>query len=290
MKSQSLLGLITSLTISGTVPFLATVINPAPAFADNASVIRKVVLFDLFQRGGFSGITPEVTKVTVVDSYGLAHWFWGQGRGETFLIRENEKWRTIVSTSGALHPSTLVRYGIPRDTARTIINLDRGGSEESLAVAEPFIPVLPQLQQQTDVLILLPSEMPLKGRPIYVTSQIGNDQYQLNLELDSKCRGVIACTIGSFSAEPVGKLYYADDPFTKEVHLAKGIPGYFIPSRCDPTSRRTERNFYCRPSTIEWIWEDSVYRISLRGVGRNVSEEEAILSAIANSAIEAGPR
>ncbi|NEP14172.1 MAG: hypothetical protein F6K14_29055 [Symploca sp. SIO2C1] len=289
MKGKSLLGCLISLSILGTAPFLGTLTNPAPAIADDSSVIRKVVLFDLFQRGGFSGITPEVTKITFFDSYALAHWLWGQGGGETFLIKENEKWRTIVSGSGALNPSTLVRYGIPRDTARTLINLDRGAPEESLAVAEPFIPVLPQLQQQTDVLILLPSKIPLKGTPIYVSSQIENNQYQLNLELNSKCRGVISCTIGSFSAQPVGQLYYADDPFTKEVHLVKGIRGYFIPSRCD-VSRTAETNFSCRPSTIEWVWEGSVYRISLRGVSRDVGEEEAIMSAIANSAIEAGPR
>jgi|GEM_PF-1886938 len=290
MKNKSLLGCIISLSILGTAPFLATITNPPPAIADDSSVIRKIVLFDLFQRGGFSGITPEVTKITFFESYALAHWFWGQGGGETFLIKENQRWRTIVSVSGALNPSTLVRYGIPRDTARTIINLDRGAPEESLAVAEPFIPVLPQLQQQTDVLILLPSKMPLKGAPIYVSSQISNKQYKLNLELNSKCQGIISCTIGSFSAEPVGQLYYADDPFTKEVHLAKGIRGYFIPSRCNRTLRTAESNFACRPSTIEWVWEDLVYRIVLRGVGRNLGEEEAIMSAIANSAIEAGPR
>jgi len=290
MKSQSLLSCLLSLTILGTTPLLATIIAPAPAIADDSSVIRKVVLFDLFQRGGFSGITPEVTKITFFESYALAHWFWGQGGGETLLIKENDKWRTVVSASGALHPSTLVRYDIPRDTARTIINLDRGAPEESLAVAEPFIPVLPQLQQQTDVLILLPSEIPLRGAPIYVSSQIENNQYKLNLELNSKCRGVISCTIGSFSAKPVGQLYYVDDPFTKEVDLAKGIQGYFIPSRCDSNSQPTASNISCRPSTIEWVWEGSIYRIALRGVGRNVNEEEAIMSTIANSAIEAGPR
>ncbi|NER99535.1 MAG: hypothetical protein F6J86_37935, partial [Symploca sp. SIO1B1] len=61
MKSQSLLSCLLSLTILGTTPLLATIIAPAPAIADDSSVIRKVVLFDLFQRGGFSGITPEVT-------------------------------------------------------------------------------------------------------------------------------------------------------------------------------------------------------------------------------------
>ncbi|HAG79993.1 MAG TPA: hypothetical protein DCL61_02220 [Cyanobacteria bacterium UBA12227] len=289
MKVSRLVGYILSLTILGTSPLLTTITHPNPAFAEETSAVKKVVLLDLFQRlagislvpqGGVSSITPEVTKITLVESYALANWQWGNGRGETVLINQNEQWRVIVGSSGVLTPSTLVQYGIPRDLARKLINYDKGASEEQPPVSDLFTTILPQLQQQTDVLILLPSQFPSSKEKIYLKSDISNKNYLIRLSLTPNCLST-ECDFGFLSAEPVNSVYYPRNWFTKEVTLAQGIQGYFTPKLC---------NASCTPSIIQWMWEDRTYRIALKGIGRDGLEEEAIMVAIANSAIEAGPR
>ncbi|HBL13617.1 MAG TPA: hypothetical protein DD379_19915 [Cyanobacteria bacterium UBA11162] len=289
MKISRLVGHIVSLTILGTSPLLTTMIQPNPALAEETSAVNKVVLLDLFQRladisrvpqGEFSSITPEVTKITLVDSYALANWQWGDSRGETVLINQNEQWQVIVGSSGVLTPSTLVQYGIPRDLARKLINYDKGASEEQPPVADLFTAVLPQLQQQTDALILLPSQLPSSKAKIYLKSDITNKNYLIQLSLTPNCLNS-ECYLGSFSAEPVNLTYYPRDRFTKEVALAQGIQGYFTPKQCHES---------CTPSMMEWVWKNTTYRIALKGIGRDGLEEEAVMIAIANSAIEAGPR
>ncbi|MBE9127605.1 MULTISPECIES: hypothetical protein [unclassified Coleofasciculus] len=281
MKARALLGYIASLTLWGSVLLLATVIAPISAVAEETSAIRKVVLLDLLERGGVSAIAAEVTTITWVDSYALANWFWGQSEGETVLINENEQWRVIVTSRGTLAPSTLVQYGIPRDMARTLVSRARGAPAEQPPVANLFAEQLPQLQQQTDVPIFLPSELPPFKQQIYVNSYAGRNAYSIALRLQQNCDGIPACTLGSFSAKPVDSAYSPVDWLTQEILLAKGIQGYFTPSRC---------NSFCLPSTLEWVWKGMTYRIELKGIGRNVTEEEAVMSAIANSAIEAGAR
>lgn len=289
MKVSRLVGYIVNLTILGTSPLLTTMTQPNPALAEETSAVRKVVLLDLFQRladislvpqGGVSSITPEVTKITLVDSYALANWQWGDGNGETVLINQNEQWQVIVGSSGVLTPSTLVQYGIPRDLARKLINYDKGASEEQPPVADLFTTILPQLQQQTDALILLPSQFPSSKEKIYLKNDVSNKKYRIQLSLTPNCLSA-ECDFGFFSAEPVNSIYYPRDWFTKEIVLAKGIQGYFTPKLC---------NVSCTPSIIEWVWEDRTYRIALKGIGRDGLEEEAVMIAIANSAIEAGPR
>lgn len=185
MKVRFLVGCIASFTISG-VPLLATLINPALAIADDSTVVRKVVLLDLYQRGT-TNISPKVTKITFLDSYALATWFWGEGEGQSVLLNENDRWRVIVARSGGVKASYLVQSGIPLDLARTLISRDRGAPEKQPPVAELLAEVLPQLQQQTDALILLPSQMPLPEKPVYVDPQVRNDEYRLNLELQRDC-------------------------------------------------------------------------------------------------------
>lgn len=277
MKGKVLVGYIASLTVSLLIPF----INPAPAVADVTSAVRKVVLLDLFDRGGISPITPDVGRVTFVDSYALANWRWGQGGGETVLINENDQWRVIVAGQGTLNPSTLVQYGIPRDMARTLINRDKGAPEEQPPLANLFVPLLPQLQQQTDALILLPSQLPPFKQPIYVQSQIRRNSYRINLNLKPNCDGAETCTIGSLTAEPVDPVYYPSDLLTKKIPLENDIWGYFTPSQCYGI---------CTAPIMEWVWQDTTYRIELTGIGRTVNEEEAVMVAIVNSAIAAGPR
>ncbi len=299
MKNRSFLGCIASVAILGSPPLLAIGIwansvsagaNPV-AVADDNSVIWKVVLLDLFQRvtgempllwGRDSEIEPGMTNITFVDAYSLVSWVWGDAAGQTVLVKENERWRAIVAGSGELRFSTLVQYKIPRDLARTLINRDKGAPEKQPPVADLFADLLLRLQEQTNVLILLPSDFPGSKQPIYLKSEVGRSSYRVNLVLTRNCDRYSPCMIGSFMANPVAPVYEPGDMFTKDVALANSIQGYFTPSRCDGT--------FCMPAKIEWDWEGFSYRIELKGVGQDVNEEEAAMIAIANSAIVAGPR
>jgi hypothetical protein len=257
--------------------------------ADDDGVIQKVVLFDLWQRvtgettvlRGFSEMSPEVRKVTFFDDYALVTWVWGDGGGQTVLVKENEGWRVIAVGNGKLNFSTLVQYKIPHRLARTLINRDKGAPDNQPPVADLFNKLLPQLQEKIDAFIFLPSELPQSKQPIYVKSEFGANNYKIDLSWTRNCQTNSPCLIGSFIAKPVDPIYHPLDMFTKDVPLANGLWGYFTPSRCDIS---------CTPSKIEWQWEGFSYQIELKGIGKDVNEEETVMVGIANSAIAAGPR
>jgi hypothetical protein len=284
MKVSFGLGYIASLILLATSPLLTMLTNPIPAVADDTGVIRKVVLLDLWEKGNGFRLSPEVTQITVVDNYAIAHWFWDNSTGETVVINQNNQWQAIASTQTPFTPSILASYGIPRQTARQLINRDRANPNtpsEQPPVANLFTSVLPQLQRQTDTLILLPSQIPEFKQRIYVNSFIQPNTYSIALSLKQNCDGMPNCTLGAFSATPVNSRYSPDDGFIKKIPLTNGIWGYFTPSRCQG---------FCTPSVIEWVWRDTHYRIALKGLGTDVNQAEAMMVNMANSAIEAGPR
>lgn len=284
MKVSFGLGYIASLILLASYPLLTIVTNPMPAVADDTGVIRKVVLLDLWEKGSGFQLSPEVTQITVVENYAIAQWFWDNIAGETVVINQNNQWLAIASTQTPFTPSTLASYGIPREMARTLINRDRANPNtppEQPPVANIFTPVLPQLQQQTDTLILLPSQMPAFKQRIYVNSFRSPNTYSIALSLKQNCNGMADCTVGAFSATPVNLNYSPEDGFIKKIPLTNDIWGYFTPSRCQSS---------CTPSVIEWVWQDTHYRIALKGMGTDVNRAEAMMVNIANSAIEAGPR
>lgn len=284
MKVSFGFGYITSLILLATSPLLTMLTNPIPAVADDTGVIRKVVLLDLWERGNGFRLSPEVTKITVVDNYAIANWFWDNVAGETVVINQNNQWQAIASTQTPFTPSILVSYGIPRQMARQLINRDRANANtpsEPPPVANLFTSVLPQLQRQTDTLILLPSQIPEFKQRIYVNSFIQPNTYSIALSSKKFCDGIPNCTLGAFSATPVNPHYSADDGFVKKIPLTHGIWGYFTPSRCQSI---------CTPSVIEWVWQNTHYRIALKGLGTDVNQAEAMMVNMANSAIEAGPR
>lgn len=284
MKVSFGLGYIASLILLATSPLLTILINPKPAVGDDTGVIRKVVLLDLWEKGNGFRLSPEVTQIIVVENYAIAHWFWQNVAGETVVINQNNRWQAIASTQTPFTPSTLASYGIPRETARQLINRDRANlntPSEPTPVANFFNSVLPQLQRQTDTLILLPSQIPEFEQRIYVNSFIQPNTYSIALSLKQYCDGMPDCTLGAFSATPVNPQYSPDDGFIKKIPLTNGIWGYFTPGRCQSI---------CTPSVIEWVWQNTHYRIALKGLGTDVNRVEAMMVNMANSAIEAGPR
>ncbi|HBE18833.1 MAG TPA: hypothetical protein DEG17_18995 [Cyanobacteria bacterium UBA11149] len=304
MKIISFLGCLASLAILGISPLLIILPPPVAAFTDENSVIGKVVLFDLFERvmGDFTligegdyQIAPRVAKITLVESYAIVSWVWGDAGGQTVLVKENERWRVIMAGSGELKFSNLVQYNIPRDMARNLINRDKGALEKQPPVADLLVDSLPQIRGETDALILLPSELPMSKQPIYLINEVDGSSYRINLFLTRNCHtetrpsnSISHCGLGYFMANPIPPVYQPADMFTKEVALANSIRGYFTPSRCDAFLQANRG--LCRAARIEWDWQGFNYKIELKGVGRDVGEEEAVMIAIANSAIIAGPR
>lgn len=278
------LGYIASLFLSATTLILTALTILPPAIANNIGVIRKIVLLDLWEKGRGFRLSPEVTQITVFDNYAIAHWLWDNVAGETVVINQNNQWQAIASNQTPFTPTTLASYGIPRQIARQLINRDRTNPNtpsEQPPVADVFKTVLPQLQQQTDALILLPSQMPEFQQRIYVDSFIGLNTYSIALSSKPNCNGILDCTLGAFSATPVNYRYSPDDGLIKKIPLTNGIWGYFTPSRCQSM---------CTPSVIEWVWQDTHYLISLNGMDTDVNQAESLMVNLANSAIESGPR
>lgn len=306
MKIRSFLECIASLALLGSFPLLTILPPPVAAVTDENSVIGKVVLFDLFERvmGDFAligegdyEIAPRVAKVTLVEPYAIVSWVWGEVWGQTVLVKENERWRVIMAGSGELKFSSLVQYNIPRDMARNLINRDKGALEKQPPVADLLVDSLPQIRGETDALILLPSELPMSKQQIYLSNEVEGSSYKINLFLTRNCyietrpsNSISHCGIGYFMANPIPPVYHPSDMFTKEVALANSIRGYFTPSRCDREALLQGNRNLCRAAKIEWDWQGFNYKIELKGVGRDVDEEEAVMIAIANSAIIAGPR
>ncbi len=141
----------------------------------------------------------------------------------------------------------------------------------SMPVAEVFRSIFPQLKQQTRVPILLPSELfGRQGERFYASGRGDANGYRIVLGTVPNCNAE-ACSVGFFSAKR------GDRPNSggKEVRLARGITGYFSPTK------------YREPSQIEWVYGGVLYTIQMR-VSRNASEAEATMIRLANSAIEVG--
>jgi hypothetical protein len=65
----------------------------------------------------------DLNRVTVVEPYAMAYWRSDVGGGEAIIYRENTTWRALYVGGGALNLNGMVNQGIPRDTARQILQL-----------------------------------------------------------------------------------------------------------------------------------------------------------------------
>ncbi len=153
-------------------------------------------------------------------------------------------------------------------------------AQNSTPVATEFKEILPKIKEQTQVPILLPSELLITGtdRKIYVDGKGTSNSYKITLAFEPNCTGN-ACSIGYISAEKGGKPL--EDEFSRELSLVQNIKGYFRPLTCAAS---------CAPPIIGWEYKGVFYRISLKGVGQSPEIEGETLAKMANSAIEAGAR
>ncbi|MEG4087947.1 lysozyme inhibitor LprI family protein [Microcoleus sp. Pol12B4] len=142
-----------------------------------------------------------------------------------------------------------------------------GQARSSRQVAVLFRPLLPKLQRETKVPILLPSELEFfsqLGQSIYVEGRGETNGYKIQLGRVPNCQSVTACFFGYFEAKRGG---IPNSNADKEVRLTKGITGYFV-------------EMPRRVSAIQWVYKGVLYTVQLK-------TDEATVIQIANSAIEA---
>ena len=151
---------------------------------------------------------------------------------------------------------------------------------KSTEVATEFQEILPKIKEQTQVPILLPSQLLITGtdRKIYVEGKGTSNSYEITLAFEPNCSGN-ACSIGYISGEKSGKPL--EDEFSRELNLVQNIKGYFRPLTCGAS---------CAPAIIGWEYQGVFYRMAFKGVGQSPEIEGETLAKMANSAIEAGAR
>lgn len=145
-----------------------------------------------------------------------------------------------------------------------------------------FRSALAEVKAKTNVPVLLPTELP---RPISdakhaSVDKAAADEYVVSLyyELGAGEAG-FAASFGatnnsSYSPRELGNV--------RQVKLATGITGFFRPVNCGGS---------CAPANLWWERGAVLYQIQLK-LPSNLREQkqQGIITAIANSAIRAGPR
>jgi len=153
-------------------------------------------------------------------------------------------------------------------------------------VAEPlpdiFVSVLAGVKAKTRVPVLLPTELPRPFSDAKHASvdQATADQYAVSLsyELDAGNAGFAA----SFQATNNPDYSPRELGNVQQVKLAGGITGFFRPVSCGGS---------CAPANLWWKKGAVLYQIQLK-LSSTLREKKQlkIITAVANSAILAGPR
>ena len=141
-----------------------------------------------------------------------------------------------------------------------------GQARSATQVAVLFRTLLPKLQRETKVPILLPNELEFfsqRGQRIYAEGRGEANGYEIQLGTAPNCQSVTACFFGYFAAERGGK---PNPNFDKKIRLTKGITGYFV---------KMPR----RVSAIDLVYKGVLYSFQLK-------TDESTIIQIANSAIE----
>jgi len=135
---------------------------------------------------------------------------------------------------------------------------------------EVFAPILSELENQTDLPVILPSLLPEEKEtsPVYaLTTEVSASEYQVLLGFTPDCNGGTACRWGEISGQ-TGPLMAPEEG--ESVNLAQGITGYFVPATCGAN---------CSDAVVMWEQAGGHYRIGLKA-----GEKERLIE-MANSAI-----
>ena len=155
-------------------------------------------------------------------------------------------------------------------------------ANEAGSLPDVFVSVLGGIKAKTRVPVLLPTELP---RPFSDAKHASvdkatADEYEVSLyyELDAGNAGFAA----SFEATKNPHYSPRELANVREVKLAGGISGIFRPVSCGGS---------CAPANLWWEQGSVLYQIQLK-VPSTLPEknQQEIITALANSAIQAGPR
>jgi len=143
------------------------------------------------------------------------------------------------------------------------------------AIAKPdphqiFESVAPQLQQQTQLSVLLPGFVPEADYvEIYpILTSVTSSKYEIMLGYTEDCNGGTACRLGMISAETITPA--AKKLTGEKVDLPSGITGYFVDATCGAN---------CSDATISWDQKGSRYTLGIK------AGKKEDLVKMANSAI-----
>ena len=196
-----------------------------------------------------------------------------------FFLKNTFLLSSIIILWGYLQP-TLKAFNYPINAYNTHNNKVLI-AQKSTAVAAELQQILPKIKEQTQVPILLPTQLLITGtdRKIYVEGKGTSNSYEITLAFTPNCNHSTACSIGYLSAEKGGKPL--EDEFSREYPLVQNIKGYCRPLTCGAS---------CAPPIIGWEYQGVFYRMAFKGVGQSPEIEGETLVKMANSAIEVGAR
>ncbi|MCD8489647.1 MAG: hypothetical protein LRZ84_23645 [Desertifilum sp.] len=185
---------------------------------------------------------------------------------------------TSNSSVSSVSPSP----GVSIDTSRPV-NPNPPASGDTIAQAPPaqtqptrpetanpiFSEVLPELAEETQVPVVLPTYVPTDGsnRVYAVLETADASQYQIILGYTEDCQGGTACRLGTVSAQAATSTPLAGEP----VALANGITGYFTDAVCGAN---------CSDSTLSWEQNGNRYTVGIK------AGQQDTLIKMANSAID----
>lgn len=179
----------------------------------------------------------------------------------------------LVLSACATSPTTDVDSP-PRNTD-TDISVPQNPPVSQAPIPNPiFEPILPQIQQETQIPILLPDYVfgSDGATPVYATIEtVTPSQYQLILGFTPDCNGGTACRLGTVSGEEISPS--SPELEGKTVPLDDGITGYFLDAVCGAN---------CSDSTMTWDQNGTRYQM---GIKAGKPED---LVKMSNSAIASG--
>jgi hypothetical protein len=144
-----------------------------------------------------------------------------------------------------------------------------------------FVSILPEIKAKTSMAVLLPTELPRPfGDAKHVKLEVAPDEYAVALyyELDVGNAGFAAL----FAAKNNATYSLREIGNVREVKLAGGKVGFFRSVSCGGS---------CAPANLWWEQGRTQYQVQLVLVSTlREKQQQRIITAVANSAILAGPR
>jgi hypothetical protein len=156
-------------------------------------------------------------------------------------------------------------------TAAPQLVTQKQAKAQNLQAHAVFKPILPTLQQKSQIRILLPKFVPgaeEENKLYAIIESATPKKYEILLGYSPDCNGGTACRLGELFAEAVTSK--TPRLSGKRVSLAKGVVGYFVDFKCGAN---------CSDATLSWRQQGVQYTIGLKAGDR------ASLIKMANSAI-----